>query len=75
MCSRACLLRPDAPADRVASCANLTTAAADNSNIGQYTTIAEGLSPGLHRVNCINLNETDTVGGGNDFRMISLVSS
>lgn len=48
---------------------------ADGSNIGQYTTIAEGLPSGVHRVNCVNLNETDTVGGGHDFRMISLVSS
>lgn len=46
-----------------------------DSNIGDYTTIAEGVSPGTHRVNCINLNETDTADGGHDFRIISIVSS
>ncbi|BEJ13252.1 hypothetical protein CspHIS471_0304260 [Cutaneotrichosporon sp. HIS471] len=44
-------------------------------NIGQYTTLAENLPPGVHRVNCVNLNETDTTDGGHDFRIISLVSS
>ncbi len=48
---------------------------ADASNIGQYTTLAEGLPAGTHRVNCVNLNETDTTDGGHDFRIISLVSS
>lgn len=44
-------------------------------NIGQYTTLGENLPAGVHHVNCVSLNETDTADGGHEFRIIGLMSS
>lgn len=79
MCLASCIssshTRPSPPTTPPSSSLPPIAAPLTDSNIGDYTTIAEGVSPGTHRVNCINLNETDTADGGHDFRIISIVSS
>lgn len=43
-------------------------------NIGRFTTLATNLPPGRHSVRCEVLEETADLGGGHEFRIISLMS-
>lgn len=43
-------------------------------NIGQFTTLALNLPPGMHTITCEQLDETDDPTGANSFRMLSIMS-
>ncbi|KAK4689994.1 hypothetical protein P7C73_g97, partial [Tremellales sp. Uapishka_1] len=43
------------------------------ANIGQFATLRNDLSPGLHTISCEHMGETNDPDGGKEFRMISMM--
>jgi hypothetical protein len=57
----------------IMTCKWIGTVMLIDRNIGRFSTIATGLTAGLHRISCEVVEETSDSEGRHEFRMISIM--